>query len=509
MASQWYVLKGDTKHGPYSSRQLKQLADQGKITPEEVISKGESGRTTKANNIRGLFGQAPEVPNLDTGPSEPASESESAPSIISSHKLTKHALLAAVGLIMLAVVIFAASAIWPNSQNSLISKTESSRSDEKALAPQNDTQKKADNDETVIKPRVVHSTEATPQNKNHLEEKSLSPEVISQPQGTDQIVLTQKIPLTEALFLTVGFVVIDPEKPEAEELDGVAGFIYLENLVKKHDYQLSRQTDITLGRGSLPGFDLVPSKEEWVNKDVKAVDCSNFAPLNLLYYLRDFEGDIYVNVNDTRYSIDEVWTQHLYGVFKEVLRQQQLKGYTNENSVENSTETDRNDSDKWTISQYDPLFNKMSLRNFREKYPNAESEIKQPEFRYEKWRCVVISEDGKKHYSAKHVTASFVENSMVSLAFTYKYILHRESVYEKLTNIKKLLGEPSSDSKTGRGLEDALVVYRWFETPKAGYAVLCTLKSKPLPDDEIAGSIYSLHVEIMNLAAMKKAAGRN
>jgi hypothetical protein len=53
--AEWYVRVGDTEHGPISSETLKQLALQGKVTPDSLVKKGTSGSWVLASAVKGLF----------------------------------------------------------------------------------------------------------------------------------------------------------------------------------------------------------------------------------------------------------------------------------------------------------------------------------------------------------------------------------------------------------------------------------------------------------------------
>lgn len=55
MAHQWFVKSGRKEHGPFLSSQLKKLAEQGRITPETSVRRGEVGNWVPASKIKGLF----------------------------------------------------------------------------------------------------------------------------------------------------------------------------------------------------------------------------------------------------------------------------------------------------------------------------------------------------------------------------------------------------------------------------------------------------------------------
>ena len=55
MAHQWYITDGQQEFGPYSSEQIKSLADNGTIAPTSAIRKGTDGKSVLASNVAGLF----------------------------------------------------------------------------------------------------------------------------------------------------------------------------------------------------------------------------------------------------------------------------------------------------------------------------------------------------------------------------------------------------------------------------------------------------------------------
>jgi hypothetical protein len=63
MADQWYYTHGDDKVGPFSGRQLKELADAGKILPTDTVWKEGVEMGVLARKVKNLFPAA--------GPSEP------------------------------------------------------------------------------------------------------------------------------------------------------------------------------------------------------------------------------------------------------------------------------------------------------------------------------------------------------------------------------------------------------------------------------------------------------
>ncbi|MCH2131516.1 MAG: hypothetical protein MK179_20450, partial [Pirellulaceae bacterium] len=71
-SSQWFVRKGQTFQGPFTSRQLKTLARESKVKPETIVRKGEEGDGVPAKKINGLFATEPArstpIAQVDIGP---------------------------------------------------------------------------------------------------------------------------------------------------------------------------------------------------------------------------------------------------------------------------------------------------------------------------------------------------------------------------------------------------------------------------------------------------------
>ena len=55
MANDWYVRINNIEHGPLTSERLKQLAHQGKVTPDTLLKMGIAGHWTPARYLKGLF----------------------------------------------------------------------------------------------------------------------------------------------------------------------------------------------------------------------------------------------------------------------------------------------------------------------------------------------------------------------------------------------------------------------------------------------------------------------
>src|SRR5437762_552335 len=59
MADQWYYARGGDKLGPFSARQLKDLADGGRILPTDTVWKQGIERGVSAARVKNLFPLAP------------------------------------------------------------------------------------------------------------------------------------------------------------------------------------------------------------------------------------------------------------------------------------------------------------------------------------------------------------------------------------------------------------------------------------------------------------------
>ena len=71
MANDWYVKINNVEHGPLTSERLKQLAQQGKVTPDTPIRQGASGNWISASAVKGL--PFPTVPSSPSSATPPAS----------------------------------------------------------------------------------------------------------------------------------------------------------------------------------------------------------------------------------------------------------------------------------------------------------------------------------------------------------------------------------------------------------------------------------------------------
>lgn len=70
----WYVIRGEKERGPFSAKQLKDMAAKGYIRPTDLVNvRPHSRRTARpASSIEGLFPEPTEEPELDLGDVRPA-----------------------------------------------------------------------------------------------------------------------------------------------------------------------------------------------------------------------------------------------------------------------------------------------------------------------------------------------------------------------------------------------------------------------------------------------------
>jgi len=71
MSVQWFVLRGEQTEGPFNSSELKLLADQRQISPDNLVKQGVSGPWIPAGTIEGLFVEyhgAKPAPSLGSPP---------------------------------------------------------------------------------------------------------------------------------------------------------------------------------------------------------------------------------------------------------------------------------------------------------------------------------------------------------------------------------------------------------------------------------------------------------
>lgn len=87
----WYYQKNDTQHGPITGRQLKELADSGRLHPDDKVKKDGMEKWTTAKNVKGLFQRTPkptEPPlvrqrtEVPVNPAEPTGSKKAFPKLL-------------------------------------------------------------------------------------------------------------------------------------------------------------------------------------------------------------------------------------------------------------------------------------------------------------------------------------------------------------------------------------------------------------------------------------------
>jgi hypothetical protein len=66
MASEWFIQRGGSQTGPYSSQQLRQLANGGKLSPDDLIRKSDMKDWVAARTAKGLFSTTAATPTPST-----------------------------------------------------------------------------------------------------------------------------------------------------------------------------------------------------------------------------------------------------------------------------------------------------------------------------------------------------------------------------------------------------------------------------------------------------------
>ncbi|MEZ5944840.1 MAG: DUF4339 domain-containing protein [Planctomycetaceae bacterium] len=69
MAS-WYFLKDGEEHGPITSREMKEMADSGRIQPADKVRREKDAEWFPASRVKGLFGDSPKTIPNDTRSNE-------------------------------------------------------------------------------------------------------------------------------------------------------------------------------------------------------------------------------------------------------------------------------------------------------------------------------------------------------------------------------------------------------------------------------------------------------
>jgi len=91
MATEWFVKVGDKHAGPFTSKQVKEMASSGQITPNSYLCKGQdgepSGQWVSASKAKGLFESQPSVSTAGVQP-KASIPAQGNPERIHSDKIT-------------------------------------------------------------------------------------------------------------------------------------------------------------------------------------------------------------------------------------------------------------------------------------------------------------------------------------------------------------------------------------------------------------------------------------
>jgi hypothetical protein len=68
---QWYYARNDQQFGPVSAAELKQLADEGQLSPDDMLWREGMDQWATAINLRGLFSNDAQVPTAPAVMSQP------------------------------------------------------------------------------------------------------------------------------------------------------------------------------------------------------------------------------------------------------------------------------------------------------------------------------------------------------------------------------------------------------------------------------------------------------
>ena len=71
MSQEWYCQIMGSEIGPLTSSQLREMAQSGRLTPDDLIRKGDSNRWTTASHVKGLF-TTPAAPTPSPPQNQPA-----------------------------------------------------------------------------------------------------------------------------------------------------------------------------------------------------------------------------------------------------------------------------------------------------------------------------------------------------------------------------------------------------------------------------------------------------
>ena len=104
MTASWHYAKGGTKHGPITAAQLKELANTGQLSPDDLVWREDMKEWRKASTVKGLFSEQAPVPSAATEAMTSPSVTASIKPASSIPKPVKYGALGCGGLLVLMAV---------------------------------------------------------------------------------------------------------------------------------------------------------------------------------------------------------------------------------------------------------------------------------------------------------------------------------------------------------------------------------------------------------------------
>lgn len=88
MSSEWFYAKGNEKHGPFSTAEIKRLASAGQLSKHDLVSKSGAADWVRASKVKGLFPEeAPEPPQPPKAAEPEAKEAAAGEVTTAAHAL--------------------------------------------------------------------------------------------------------------------------------------------------------------------------------------------------------------------------------------------------------------------------------------------------------------------------------------------------------------------------------------------------------------------------------------
>jgi hypothetical protein len=162
---------------------------------------------------------------------------------------------------------------------------------------------------------------STPQaDSTRLPPEPSDPQVIVKDTDGGRLICTQRIPLSDGLVISIAFVVIPKDSPDATRIwGGLVALVMIDNDTTVSDFELSGRTITTLRSGK-DTFTLFPPEAKDIGGGVRGLEYSSVIAIDLLSFLKNHELDT-VTVQDKGYNVDPRWTRHLTDLVGEVQRE--------------------------------------------------------------------------------------------------------------------------------------------------------------------------------------------